>query len=286
MVAADRVPAVGARPREVWLTFGLAVLLHALLVSGVLLVPRFRVGSYIAVPVTYTVSLVPGPAAAPRSTPAAAPPASAGPAPAAPPAPAVRPAPAPRAAPPSEELTLPGRRPPPKAPTAVEPSLRLPGATARRETPRPAPPPLTPAVPTAPTPATAAPAPTPGATASSGTAAGNGIGIEVQGAGAGSGGTVQAYYLTLVKFKIEEAWNLLAVGVPPEASVVVRLRILRSGSVKDIEVVTSSGSSSVDNVAVRAIRQSQPLPPFPNLLSEPSLEVMLRFVMDSARRGA
>jgi TonB family protein len=97
---------------------------------------------------------------------------------------------------------------------------------------------------------------------------------------------VQAYYLTLVKFKIEEAWNLLAVGVPPEASVVVRLRILRSGSVKDIEVVTSSGSSSVDNVAVRAIRQSQPLPPFPNLLSEPSLEVMLRFVMDSARRGA
>jgi TonB family protein len=89
-----------------------------------------------------------------------------------------------------------------------------------------------------------------------------------------------------VKYKIEEAWNLLAVGVPPDASVGVRLVILRSGGVKEIEVVRSSGSSMIDNIAVRAIRQSQPLPPFPNLLAEPSLELMLRFVMDTPKRGA
>lgn len=116
-------------------------------------------------------------------------------------------------------------------------------------------------------------------------AAGNGVGIEIQGAGSGSGGTVQAYYLTLVKYKVEEAWNLLAVAVPPNASVVVRMRILRSGAVKEVEVETSSGSASVDNIAMRSIRQSQPLPPFPNLLTDPSLEVRLRFVMESARRG-
>jgi TonB family protein len=66
----------------------------------------------------------------------------------------------------------------------------------------------------------------------------------------------------------------------PEAVVTVRFRALRSGQVRDLAVETSSGNASLDASALRAIRQSVPLPPFPNLLTEPSLDLRYRFVME------
>ena len=60
----------------------------------------------------------------------------------------------------------------------------------------------------------------------------------------------------------------------------IRFRVLRSGQVRDLELETSSGNTGLDASALRAVRQSLPLPPFPNLLTEPSLDLRYRFVME------
>jgi TonB family protein len=274
-VAAGRLFPPGPTPREVWLTFGLSVLIHALLTIAIVMIPRFQVGTYIQVPGSYTVSLVSAP---PDGGPSAAA------KPAAPPAPAqVAPAPAARpAVRPAEELTLPGRRPTTKlAPTPVparEPSLRPPPVTGK-ETARPAPPIPTPLTPAVPKPAA------PVASAGAGAGTGKTSGVEVAGtgtgAGSGAGGsTALASYLTLVDWKIQQNWVPLGASGSPETVVVVRFRVLRSGQVRDVQLETTSGNASLDTSALRAVRQSLPLPPFPNLLTEPDLDLRYRFVME------
>lgn len=277
VAAADRFFVPGPKPREVWVTVGLSALLHGLLSAGIILVPHFQMGTYIQVPVTYTVNLVDVPSGERAGAATVAPPPV-------PPAAALRPVPAPPVAPrpvpgpvPTEELTLPGRQAPRKAPAAVEPSLRPPSVTGR-ETLRPVPStpaPIAPAAPTAPV-----PAPVP-AVASSG--AGKGSGVEVAGTSTGSGagsGSVLASYLTLVDWKIQQNWVPMGVAASPETVVVVRFRVLRSGQVRDLELEAGSGNASLDASALRAIRQSLPLPPFPNLLTDPSLDLRYRFVME------
>jgi TonB family protein len=280
--AADRFFAPGQEPREVWLTFGLSVLVHGLLTATAVLIPHFQLGTYITVPVTYTVSLV----SAPPGGGSPAPP----PAILRPPAPAqVAPAPTPRAAPapraaPTEELTLPGRRPATKPAPEREPSLRPPPVTGK-ETVRPAPPTPIPSAPAAPlVPQPVAPV----ASAGAGTGTGKTSGVEVavtasgagSGAGAGPAGSLLASYLTLVDWKIQQNWTPLGMPGLPETVVVVRFRVLPSGQVRDIALETTSGSASLDASALRAVRQSLPLPPFPNLLTEPWLDLRYRFVME------
>ena len=286
--AADRFFMPGPKPREVWLTFGLSVLVHALLTAVVFLVPHFQARTYITVPVSYTVSLVNAPPggqgnAKPAPPPTAVrPPALTPPAQVAPP-PQARPAPAPRPAP-SEELTLPGRRPPSKQTPEREPSLRPPPMVAK-EILRPAPSVPAPPAPVAP----AVPPPTPVASAPSGTANGKTSGVEVAatatgagtGTGQGPGGSSPlASYLTLVDWKIQQNW--VPVGTPgsPETVAVVRFRVLRSGQVRDVALDASSGNASLDASAVRAVRESIPLPPFPNLLTDSWLDLRYRFVME------
>ncbi|HTX52363.1 MAG TPA: energy transducer TonB [Candidatus Baltobacteraceae bacterium] len=268
MATADRLLAPGPRPHDMFLTGVLSILLHALVVAVVLIVPRFQVGTYITVPVSYTVDLIGGEPGG-RSREGAPAPRPATPAPAAPakvaPAPPVRSTPPSR---PSEELTLPGRSAK-KAPTTESP-LR-PAPIAKAEPTRTAS-----AAPVAPASAPPAPAAQP----STGQVGARGSGAEVaSGAGTGSGGgTALAYYLTLVDRKIDENWDRLGGAAGQE--VVVRFRVLASGQVRDVELEASSGNSGLDASALRAIRQSTPLPPFPNLLTESSLNLRYRFVLE------
>jgi TonB family protein len=275
--AADRFFTPGPKPREVWLTFGLSVLVHGLLTATVVLIPHFQVGTYITVPVTYTVSLVSAPPGGGSPTP---PPAALRP-----PTPAqVAPAPTPRAAPapgaaPTEELTLPGRRPATKPAPEREPSLR-PRPVTGKETVQPAPPtPMAPAPAAPPVPQLAAPVASTGAGTGAGKTSGVEVAVTASGAGAG-GGSPLASYLTLVDWKIQQNWTPLGMPGSPETVVVVRFRVLRSGQVRDIALETTSGSASLDASALRAVRQSLPLPPFPNLLTEPWLDLRYRFVME------
>jgi len=279
VAAADRFFAQGQEPREVWLTFGLSVLFHGLLTATVVLIPHFQMGTYITVPVTYTVSLV----SAPPGGGSPAPP----PAILKPPAPAqVAPAPTPRAAPaprpaPTEELILPGRRPATKPAPEREPSLRSPPVTGK-EAVRPAPPTPIPSAPAAP-PVPQPVAPVASAGAGAGTAKTSGVEVAGTASGAGTragGGTELNSYLARVDRKIYENWVPLGASGSPETVVVVRFRVLRSGQVRNVELETSSGSASVDTSALRAVRQSIPLPPFPNLLTEEYLDLRYRFVME------
>jgi len=276
----DHILPPGPESREVWLTFGLSVLIHGLLTVAVMLIPRFQIGTYIQVPVSYTVNLV---SALPEGS-AGAPPAAARPTVPAPTPPQVAPAPparpAPQAAPrPTEELTLPGRQPA-KPTKELEPSLRPPSATKENIRPTPLPPaPLTPAVPTAPAAPQKAP---PVATATALPSVGKG-GSELVGtaSGAGSGGgSALSSYLALVDWKIQGNWVPVGSSGSAETVVIVRFRVLRSGQVRDIEMDSSSGNASVDTSALRAVRQSSPLPPFPNLLTEEYLDLRYRFVME------
>jgi len=283
--SADRLVAAGPRVRELWLTVGLSVLLHGLLTVAIVWMPRFHVGTYMTVPVSYQVDLVstaPGGRAggSAQAARAATPP----PAPQAPPVSAPRAIPAPRpAARPSEELTLPGKRPMKQTPAEVEPSLRPPSVTGR-EIPRRAPAEARPQIPTGPVPSppVASAGPVAVATAPTATGTGKGSGIELAGGekGDGAGGSALGYYLGLVDFKISGNWVPVGTGAAPDNVVVIRFRVLRSGAVRDVELEASSGDAGMDNAALRAVRQSVPLPPFPNLLTEPSLNLRYRFVME------
>ena len=277
--AADRFFPRGPKPREVWLTFGLSVLVHGLLTVAVVTIPHFQMGT-IQVPVIYDVSLVSPPpegsggGAPPAARPTASPPAQVAPAPPARPAPQ----PAPR---PTEELTLPGRRPAAKPREEREPSLRPPSVTSK-EAARPASPQPTPLAPPAPAVPQAAP-PVASATAGAGTGKTSGVEVAGSASGAGSivgGGSALASYLTLVDWKIQQNWVPVGASISPETVVIVRFRVLRSGQVRDVELETGSGNASVDTSALRAVRQSIPLPPFPNLLAEPYLDLRYRFVME------
>ena len=298
---ADRLTVAGPRPKELWLTLGLSIVLHGVLMAVVILMPRFRLGTYVNVPVSYTVDLV---SATPGGRAAASVPAKAPSAPAkAPAAPAPRPAPpvaTPRAAPPpppapaarsSEELTLPGKRPARKAPEEVEPSLRPP-PVAGREMLRPAPadvrprppvetpPPPAPAAAPAPPVASVGPAAAGTGTAEVGSTKGSGVELASGDRGEGSGGSALGYYLGLVDYKISTNWNPVAAGASKDNVVVIRFRVLPSGNVRDVELEASSGDAGLDNAAMRAIRQSLPLPPFPNLLNERFLNLRYRFVVE------
>jgi TonB family protein len=117
-----------------------------------------------------------------------------------------------------------------------------------------------------------------------GTGAGKGSGIELAGGekGDGSCGSALGYYLGLVDYKISTNWVPPGTGGGRESVVVIRFRVFPAGNVRDVELETSSGDASVDAAAMRAVRQSLPLPPFPNLLNEKSLNLRYRFVMERA----
>jgi TonB family protein len=82
----------------------------------------------------------------------------------------------------------------------------------------------------------------------------------------------------LIDQKISNNW--VPIGGGSEATVVIRFRVMPSGQVRDVELETSSGNAALDASAMRAIRQSLPLPPFPNLLNDPYLNLRYRFVME------
>jgi TonB family protein len=137
--------------------------------------------------------------------------------------------------------------------------------------------PAAPPAPQATAPSAGGVAPAPGPPAGPGPGAAKEGGIEIAGTGVGVSGSALGSYLALVDWKIESHWVPLGAGstVP-----IVRFRVLRSGQVRDIEVEQSSGDGAVDSSALRAIRQSLPLPPFPNLVTESYLDLRYRFLAE------
>jgi protein TonB len=83
------------------------------------------------------------------------------------------------------------------------------------------------------------------------------------------------YYLDRLLLLIRGQWQRPQLGSGPEA--VIHFRILRDGSVDDVELVTSSGYSSFDLAALRAVQSAAPFPPLPRSYREGELGVNLIF---------
>lgn len=64
---------------------------------------------------------------------------------------------------------------------------------------------------------------------------------------------------------------------------IVHARIVRDGSLVDINLAKSSGNASFDTSAVRAVHRAAPFPPLPSWFPGGSLEVGIRFHVDDLK---
>ena len=86
-----------------------------------------------------------------------------------------------------------------------------------------------------------------------------------------------AYYFVLIQDKITGNWVPPKMGAGTTAGVSLSLRILRSGQLRDLAIDAPSGERVLDDSALRAVRQSAPLPPLPPLFKAETLYLQLRF---------
>jgi protein TonB len=90
-------------------------------------------------------------------------------------------------------------------------------------------------------------------------------GLGFNGVGGGDFGSRFSWYVEAVQRRISSNWLQStidqSVSVAPRA--VVTFDILRDGTITNIQVTRSSGNYSVDNSALRAIRDSSPLNALP-----------------------
>ena len=84
-----------------------------------------------------------------------------------------------------------------------------------------------------------------------------------------------AYYVQRMLALIESRWYKPA--VPEGTKALVRFTINREGRLSRIELESSSGNSSFDRAALRALYAANPLPPLPPAYAKPTLTVHLTF---------
>lgn len=88
-----------------------------------------------------------------------------------------------------------------------------------------------------------------------------------------------AYYLTTMKRKIAALWRVP--GTTPESKYcTVYFRVGRDGGIHSPSVETSSGSVVFDQAALRAVVQSNPLPPLPEGYTDDYLGVHFSFAYE------
>ncbi len=92
---------------------------------------------------------------------------------------------------------------------------------------------------------------------------------------------LDAYY-TMIWAKIKAEWtlpeNLPKVGTGLETVIVVV--IAGDGKIQKSWFETKSGNSLYDQMAMRAIKKADPLPPIPKGFSDDTLEIGIRFLPD------
>ena len=92
-----------------------------------------------------------------------------------------------------------------------------------------------------------------------------------------------ASYLRQMVKKVEERWNSQPPLTQPERIPVVKVEILRNGTIKPPTIEKSSGSGVYDRAALRAVQEASPFPPLPEEWSKPSLRVGLGFELSKER---
>ncbi|MEA2064278.1 MAG: TonB family protein, partial [Gemmatimonadota bacterium] len=85
------------------------------------------------------------------------------------------------------------------------------------------------------------------------------------------------YYLRLMTGKISRNWRNPYVGKGDKVLCTIYYQVLRDGTVVGPRVEKSSGASTFDRAALRAVIVSSPLPPLPPDYEEAQLTVHLDF---------
>jgi TonB family protein len=111
----------------------------------------------------------------------------------------------------------------------------------------------------------------------------NGFGVGI-GFGAGSPfGSRHGWYVEALQRRIGEAWQreLMQVDarVRTAPRTVVFFEILRDGSLRSIRVAQSSGNSSVDYAALRAVTNSNPVPALPSDVGKSLVSTEVSFLL-------
>lgn len=84
------------------------------------------------------------------------------------------------------------------------------------------------------------------------------------------------WYLNAVIAEVERNWRPSVND--PKLSVELVFTIFRTGTIGDVTLRRSSGNSSLDNLAVRAVKLAAPFGSLPAGYTEPSLEIGLKLV--------
>jgi periplasmic protein TonB len=97
---------------------------------------------------------------------------------------------------------------------------------------------------------------------------GGSTGVAVQGAGGGDFGNRYPWYVDAVRNRVRQSWDQTtidpAVRAARRAHAVVTFRITSNGTVSSVRVSESSGNSSMDYSALRALQSIDAFRPLPN----------------------
>ncbi|MGH9583825.1 MAG: TonB family protein [Bryobacteraceae bacterium] len=91
-------------------------------------------------------------------------------------------------------------------------------------------------------------------------------------------GTRLGWYAEIVRQRIAQNWSTNGLYAASQMSpAIVGFTIERNGSVRNIQIVQSSGNPSIDNTALRAVYKANPLPPLPSQVSGNSISAQFTF---------
>jgi TonB family protein len=86
------------------------------------------------------------------------------------------------------------------------------------------------------------------------------------------------WYAELIRQRIAQNWNTNGLDARTQSvPAVVNFLIMRDGSIRNPEVVQSSGNPSIDNTALRAVYSSNPLPGLPGQVSDSYITAQFTF---------
>jgi TonB family protein len=86
------------------------------------------------------------------------------------------------------------------------------------------------------------------------------------------------WYAQMIRDRIAQNWNTNGLAARTQtAPAIVAFMIMRDGSVRNPQVVQSSGNPSIDNTALRAVYDSNPLPPLPPQISDNAITAQFTF---------
>jgi TonB family protein len=107
-------------------------------------------------------------------------------------------------------------------------------------------------------------------------------GFEFQG-GSGDFATRYSWYVTAIRNRVSGNWLRSTVdpGVRVAPRVYVTFQILRDGQIANAQLTASSGVASLDRSALRAVYDSNPMPPLPG--DYPGTSVVVEFWFDLQR---